>query len=81
ISGQSVTMEPKGADSSLRLTLQVSSGNYPLMFYFLRFFRAGTTHRVEGSLNVSAYSFDDSNKAFASVRVEISAISPIREID
>ncbi|CEP06949.1 hypothetical protein [Parasitella parasitica] len=51
------------------------------MFYFLRFFRAGTTHRVEGSLNVSAYSFDDSNKAFASVRVGISAISPIREID
>lgn len=49
ISGQSVTMEPKGADSSLRLTLQVSSGNYPLMFYFLRFFRAGTTHRVEGN--------------------------------
>ncbi|KAL9538969.1 hypothetical protein MBANPS3_010551 [Mucor bainieri] len=51
------------------------------MFYFLRFFRAGTTHRVEGSLNVSAYSFDDSNKAFASARVGVSTISPIREVD
>ncbi|CEP13552.1 hypothetical protein [Parasitella parasitica] len=34
-----------------------------------------------GTLNVSAYSFDDSNKAFASVRVGVNQVSPIREVD
>lgn len=32
-------------------------------------------------MNVSAYSFDDSNKAFASVRVGVNTVSPIREVD
>ncbi|CEP19844.1 hypothetical protein [Parasitella parasitica] len=34
-----------------------------------------------GTLNVSAYSFDDSNNAFASVRVGVNQVSPIREVD
>ncbi|KAF1796833.1 hypothetical protein FB192DRAFT_1292283 [Mucor lusitanicus] len=81
VSDQSVTLQSKGTDSSLRLTFQITSANYPLIFYFLKFFRGGTSHRVEESLNVSAYTFDDSNKAFASVRVGGSSVSPIREID
>lgn len=50
ISSQSVSIESKGSDSSLKLTFFVSNGNYPLMFYFLRFFRAGTSHRVVGNV-------------------------------
>ncbi|CEP08738.1 hypothetical protein [Parasitella parasitica] len=81
LSGQSISMESRGADSSLRLTFLVSAANYPLMFYFLRYFRGGSSHRVTGTLNVSAYSFDNSNKAFASVRVGVNQVSPIREVD
>ncbi|KAI9325988.1 transcriptional activator of glycolytic enzymes-domain-containing protein [Pilaira anomala] len=36
---------------------------------------------LEGALNVSAYTFDDSTRAFASVRVGVQAIQPIREVD
>lgn len=52
LSGQSISLESKGTDSSLRLTFLVSSANYPLMFYFLRFFRGGTSHRVAGNVGV-----------------------------
>ena len=103
LSGQSISLESKGVDASLRLVFVVSGLNYPMMFYFLRFFRKGTSHRVIGniwfqftlkfalliesilillgSLNVSAYTFDDSNKAFASVRIGVTSVSPIREVD
>ncbi|KAI8326711.1 hypothetical protein EDC96DRAFT_534558 [Choanephora cucurbitarum] len=68
-SAQSLTLEAKGTDTSLRLAFMVTNGNYPLMYYFLR------------TLNVSAYTFDDSVRAFASIRVGVQAIAPIREVD
>ncbi|KAI9262950.1 hypothetical protein EDC94DRAFT_607891 [Helicostylum pulchrum] len=72
-------MEVKGTDTSLRINFMVSNNNYAMMYYLLRFFRLRSTHRITGSLNVPAYTFDDSTRAFASVRVGISSIEPIRE--
>ncbi|KAI8321026.1 hypothetical protein EDC96DRAFT_539607 [Choanephora cucurbitarum] len=76
-SAQSLTLEAKGTDTSLRLAFMVTNGNYPLMYYFLRFFKLRTAHRISGTLNVSAYTFDDSVRAFASIRVgNISGFGP-----
>ncbi|KAI8327323.1 hypothetical protein EDC96DRAFT_532143 [Choanephora cucurbitarum] len=80
-SAQSLTLEAKGSDTSLRLAFMVTNGNYPLMYYFLRFFKLRTAHRVSGTLYVSAYTFDDSVRAFACIRVGVQAIAPIREVD
>ncbi|CAO3645516.1 unnamed protein product [Mucor hiemalis] len=80
-SGQSVSLEAKGVDTSMKITFMVSNGNYPMMVYLLRFFRKGTSHRVSGTINVSAFCFDDSTRAFASVRLGVAEISPIREVD
>lgn len=103
ISGQSISLEARGTDSSMRINFFVSNhNNFPLMYYFLRFFKARTAHKVigsktvivsinvlliytvkmsSGSLNVSAYAFDDSTRAFASIRVGVSSIEPIREVN
>ena len=50
LSAQSISLEAKGVDSSLRLTFFVSGANYPLMFYFLRFFKEGTSHKITGNI-------------------------------
>ncbi|KAI8332544.1 hypothetical protein BD560DRAFT_341199 [Blakeslea trispora] len=80
-SGQTITLEAKGTDTSIRINFLVSNNNYAMMYYFLRFFKMRTAHRVVGSLNVSAYTFDDATRAFASVRVGVQSIAPIREVD
>lgn len=50
ISAQSITLETKGSDSSLKINFMVNNNNYPMMFYFLRFFKKGSTHRIIGKL-------------------------------
>lgn len=55
ISGQSITMESKGTDASLKINFNVNNNNYPLMFYFLRFFKKGTAHRIVGNFNDRAH--------------------------
>ncbi|KAG0802810.1 hypothetical protein G6F16_014123 [Rhizopus arrhizus] len=59
----------------------VNNNNYPMMFYFLRFFKKGSTHRIIGALNVSAFIFDDSTRPHASIRVGVESVSPIRELN
>ncbi|KAI8349041.1 hypothetical protein BD560DRAFT_427578 [Blakeslea trispora] len=83
VSAQSITLEAKGSDSSLKINFMINNNNFPMMFYLLRFFRKGFTHRIIGnlfleisidkfdtigSLNVSAYMFDDSTRPQASTR-------------
>lgn len=36
---------------------------------------------VVGSLNVSAYTFDDSTKAFANIRLSVTDVRPILQVD
>ncbi|KAI8336382.1 hypothetical protein BD560DRAFT_460532, partial [Blakeslea trispora] len=81
VSAKSITLEAKGSDSSLKINFMINNNNYPMMFYFLRFFRKGSTHRIIGSLNVSAYMFDDSTRPQASTRVGVESVSPIRELN
>ncbi|KAI8321178.1 hypothetical protein EDC96DRAFT_539571 [Choanephora cucurbitarum] len=80
-SAQSLTLEAKGTDTSLRLAFMVINGNYPLMYNFLRYFKLRKAHKVSGTLNVSAYTFDGSVRAFASIRVGVQAIAPIGEVN
>ncbi|KAI8354637.1 hypothetical protein BD560DRAFT_319194, partial [Blakeslea trispora] len=91
-SGQTITLEAKGTDTSIRINFLVSNNNYAMMYYFLRFFKMRTAHRVliliitnvfdlqKGSLNVSAYTFDFATRAFAFVRVGVQSIAPFREV-
>ncbi|OBZ80164.1 hypothetical protein A0J61_11787 [Choanephora cucurbitarum] len=80
-SGQPITLEAKGTDTSLRMNFMVSNNNFALMYYFIRFFKLRSSHHVVGALHVSAYTFDDANRAFASIRVGVQSVAPIREID
>ncbi|KAG1398037.1 hypothetical protein G6F58_011408 [Rhizopus delemar] len=41
----------------------------------------GTRHSFAGSLNVSAYTFDDSTKAFANIRLSVTDVRPILQVD
>lgn len=50
-SGQTITMEAKGTDTSLRINFQVSNSNFPLMYYMLRFFKLRSTHKISGMYN------------------------------
>lgn len=36
---------------------------------------------ITGSLNVSAYTFDDSTKAFANIRLSVTDVRPILQVD
>ena len=47
-SGQTITMEVKGTDTSLRINFMVSNNNYPIMYYLLRFFRLRSAHKITG---------------------------------
>lgn len=49
-SGQTITLEAKGTDTSRRINFLVSNNNYALMYYFLRFFKMRTAHRVVGKI-------------------------------
>ena len=49
-SGQTITSEAKGTDTSLRINFLVSNNNYAMMYYFLRFFKMRTAHRVVGKV-------------------------------
>lgn len=100
-SGQSITLEAKGTDTSLRMNFMVSNNNFAMMYYFVRFFKLRSSHCAIGksskfqqlflifinlflqlgALHVSAYTFDDANRAFASIRVGVQSVAPIREID
>lgn len=46
-SAESDTLEARGTDSSIKLTLTATT--YPLMYYFLRFFKSNTSHRLAGT--------------------------------
>ncbi|OBZ80329.1 hypothetical protein A0J61_11623 [Choanephora cucurbitarum] len=80
-SGQSITLEANGTDTSLRMNFMVSNNNFAMMYYFSRFFKLRSSHRVVGALHVSAYTFDDANRAFASIRVGVQSVAPIRKIN
>ncbi|KAG1459166.1 hypothetical protein G6F46_013083 [Rhizopus delemar] len=80
INARSVTLESKCIDSGSRLKLYTS--HPALMYYFIRFTDNGTRHSFAGrSLNVSAYTFDDSTKAFANIRLSVTDIRPILQVD
>ncbi|KAG1037782.1 hypothetical protein G6F43_012787 [Rhizopus delemar] len=80
INARSVTLESKCIDSGSRVKLYTS--HPALMYYFIRFTDNGTRHSFAGrSLNVSAYTFDDSTKAFANIRLSVTDVRPILQVD
>ncbi|KAG1051330.1 hypothetical protein G6F43_006456 [Rhizopus delemar] len=80
INARSVTLESKCIDSGSRLKLYTS--HPALMYYFIRFTDNGTRHSFAGrSLNVSAYTFDDSTKTFANIRLSVTDIRPVLQVD
>ncbi|KAG1450740.1 hypothetical protein G6F46_009366 [Rhizopus delemar] len=79
INARSVTLESKCIDSGSRVKLYIS--HPALMYYFIRFTDNGTRHSFAGSLNVSAYTFDDSTKAFANIRLSVTDVRPIFQVD
>ncbi|KAG0744629.1 hypothetical protein G6F37_013227 [Rhizopus arrhizus] len=79
INSRSVSLESKCIDSGSRVKLYTS--HPALMYYFIRFADTGTRHSFAGSLNVSAYTFDDSTKAFANIRLSVTDVRPILQVD
>ncbi|KAI9268481.1 hypothetical protein EDC94DRAFT_656910 [Helicostylum pulchrum] len=67
--------EIRSSDSGLNLKLYAAG--LRLIYYLVRFCHTGSIHSVIGQLGVSAYTFYDSNRALASVRVGLRRISPV----
>ncbi|KAI9364547.1 hypothetical protein BD770DRAFT_313774 [Pilaira anomala] len=79
VTARNVMLESKAIDSGMRVKLYVS--NPVLMYYFIRYCDIGTRHHFTGPLNVSAYTFDDSTRAFTSVRLSVDAVRPLANLD
>ncbi|KAG1050280.1 hypothetical protein G6F43_007439 [Rhizopus delemar] len=79
VNSRSVILKSKCLDSGVRVKLHTS--HPALMYYFIRFTDIGTRHSFAGSLNVSAYTFDDSTKAFANIRLSLTAVRPVFQVD
>ncbi|KAI8327256.1 hypothetical protein EDC96DRAFT_532334, partial [Choanephora cucurbitarum] len=43
---QSITLEAKGSDSGLKTNFMINNNIHPMLFYFLRFFKTNSTHRI-----------------------------------
>ncbi|KAI8327640.1 hypothetical protein BD560DRAFT_336127 [Blakeslea trispora] len=79
ITGRTASLESRCMDSGSRVKLYM---NHPaLMYYFIRFGGIDTRHCISGALHVSAYTFDDSTKAYANIRVSVVDIKPIWQVD
>ncbi|KAI7868387.1 uncharacterized protein EV154DRAFT_540880 [Mucor mucedo] len=79
VNARTVVLESKCIDSGVRIKLFTS--HPALMFYFIRFGAVGSRHHFVGSLNVSAYTFDDSTRAFANIRLSVTDAKPIIQVD
>ncbi|CEP07096.1 hypothetical protein [Parasitella parasitica] len=51
------------------------------MYYMLNYFNEETRHKVTGLASSSAFTFDNSTRAFCSTRINMDAIRPIAMVD
>ncbi|KAI9325625.1 hypothetical protein BD770DRAFT_355443 [Pilaira anomala] len=72
-------LESKAMSSGMRVKLY--SSNPAVMYYFIRYCDIGTRHYFRGPLNVSAYTFDGSTRAFSSVRLSVNSVRPLVNLD
>ncbi|KAG2192718.1 hypothetical protein INT47_012055 [Mucor saturninus] len=79
VTARNVTLESKCADSGVKVKQFVS--HPALMFYFIRYCDVNSKHYFTGSLNISAFTFDDSNRAFSNVRININNVKPLPMVD
>ncbi|KAI7864538.1 uncharacterized protein EV154DRAFT_534003 [Mucor mucedo] len=79
ITSRHVSMEAKAVDSGVNVKLFTS--NPVFQYYFLRFCSVGAKHYITGPLNITAFTFDDSNRAFCSVKLNVHNIRPLAITD
>ncbi|KAI9330708.1 hypothetical protein BD770DRAFT_453394 [Pilaira anomala] len=75
VNARSIRAEVRASDSGVNL--KIYAVGLRLIYYLVRFGLSGSVHNITGQLGISAYTFDDSNRAFASVRVGLRRIRPI----
>ncbi|KAG2191112.1 hypothetical protein INT47_002253 [Mucor saturninus] len=79
ITARHVSMEAKAVDSGVNVKL--FSSNPVFQYYFLIFCSVGAKHYITGPLNITAFTFDDSNRAFCSVKIYVHNIRPLAVTD
>ncbi|OBZ82262.1 hypothetical protein A0J61_09688 [Choanephora cucurbitarum] len=78
INARNVIAEVKAVDSGVRAKLYFS--HPALMYYFIRFCEIESRHHFIGNLNVTAYTFDHTSRAFASIRMSVDGVRPILQV-
>ncbi|KAI7895427.1 uncharacterized protein EV154DRAFT_495917 [Mucor mucedo] len=79
VTARNVMLEAKAIDSGMRVKLYVS--NPAMIYYFIRYCDVGSRHHLTGPLNVTAYTFDHSTRAFSSIRLSVDSARPLPTLD
>ncbi|KAI7889656.1 uncharacterized protein EV154DRAFT_514094 [Mucor mucedo] len=79
VTARNVMLEAKAIDSGMRVKLYVS--NPAMIYYFIRYCDVGTRHHLTGPLYVTAYTFDDSTRAFSSICLSVDSARPLPTLD